>query len=138
MAFLCAACAGACTMPMSGILDRNAGIAPISLTVDSVPSGAEARTRDGASCVTPCELTITPMGPFKVEFMLKGYEPQSAEVVLAALNPNDLSAGIRLDPNPLMVELTALPRAPASAKLKPVARPPKWPDAAASYAPRNP
>jgi hypothetical protein len=72
-----------------------------------------------------------------VEFTLKGYEPQSAEVVLAALNPKDLPAGIRLDPNPLTVELTAMPRAAAPARSKPVVRPPKWPEAASSFQPTD-
>jgi len=42
----------------------------MSLVIDTVPSGAEARIRDGASCYTPCELTVSPMGPFMVDLIL--------------------------------------------------------------------
>jgi PEGA domain len=98
----------------------NPAIAALSLMVESVPPGAEARIRNGSSCRTPCELTVTPMGPFVVDLTLRDYEPQSVEVILAASNPADISAGIRLDPNPLIVQFTAVPRPPS--KTKPAAR----------------
>jgi hypothetical protein len=98
-------------------------VAPVSLMVESVPSGAEARIReDGSSCLTPCELTVRPMGPFIVDFALKDHEPQSAEVILALANPEDDAAGVRLEPNPLTVRLTAIPRPPS--RSKPVAHKP--------------
>ena len=101
--------------------------AVMSLMVESVPPGAEARIRDGASCRTPCQLAITPMGPFMVDFTLQDQEAQSVEVVLAASNPDDISAGIRLEPNPVRVALTAIahpsskrrPASPMAAKTSP-------------------
>jgi hypothetical protein len=126
LSLLCGLGAAGCGLSQQGLLmsEPNAAIAPMSLAVDSVPAGADAQVRDGSSCRTPCELHVTAMGPFMVDFVLKGYEPQSAEVILAAVNPEDVSAGIRLDPNPLTVELTAIPRPSAPARPKPVARPP--------------
>jgi hypothetical protein len=54
-----------------------------------------------------------------VDFTLRDYEVQSVQVVLAASNPDDISEGIRLEPNPVKVALTAVPhpsskRSPAS------------------------
>ena len=70
------------------LMDASKGsVAPMLLVVDTVPSGAQAQVENGMSCQTPCQLTVTPMGTFKVDFTLKNYEPQSVEVVLAPLNP---------------------------------------------------
>jgi hypothetical protein len=91
-------------------------ITAMSLVVDTVPSGAQARVREGASCITPCELAVTPMGPFMVDFTLKNHEPQSVQVILAALYEADPSGGIRLDPNPLIVPLTANPATATSSQ----------------------
>ena len=126
LSLLCGLGASGCGISQLGPLmsEPNATIAPISLILDSVPSGAEARIRDGSSCHTPCELSIMPMGPFMVDFTLQGYEPQSAEVILAAVNPEDISAGIRLDPSPLTVELTAIPQPSPPARPKTVAKQP--------------
>ena len=92
--------------------EPKSAITPMSLTMESVPSGAQAQIRGGSSCRTPCELTVRPTGPFVVEFTLRNHEPQSVQVVLAASNPEDISAGIRLDPNPVSVTLTAIPQPP--------------------------
>jgi hypothetical protein len=126
LSLLCGLGAAGCGISEQGLLmsEPNAAISPMSLRVDSVPSGAQAQVRDGSSCRTPCEISVTPMGPFMVDFALKGYEPQSAEVILAADNPEDISAGIRLDPNPLTVTLTAIPRPSAPARTKPIAKQP--------------
>src|SRR5271166_6837998 len=98
LSLLCGLGAAGCGMFEQGLLlsEPNAVIAPMSLSVDSVPAGAQAQVREGSSCRTPCEHSVTAMGPFMVDFELKGYEPQSAEVILAAANPEDISAGIRL------------------------------------------
>jgi hypothetical protein len=123
---LCGFGAAGCSISQQSLLisEPKAAMAPMSLIVDTVPSGAEARIPDGSSCYTPCELSVTPTGPFVVEFTLKGYEPQSAKVILAAANPENISAGIRLDPNPLTVELPAIPRPGSPARSKPVAKQP--------------
>jgi hypothetical protein len=113
---------GGCSVASSLVTsDSTPAIAAMSLMVESVPAGAEARIRGGASCRTPCELAITPMGPFMVDFTLRDHEAQFVQVVLAASNPYDISAGIRLEPNPIKVALTAIPH--TSAKRSPAASP---------------
>jgi hypothetical protein len=137
---LCGLGASGCGMDPSVLMASPKGsVAPMLLMVDTVPSGAQAQARNGMSCQTPCELTVTAMGPFMVDFTLKNYEPLSVEVVLAPLNPSDLSAGIRLDPNPLTVELKAIPPASPPPKQRPVAKQskpkPAWPETAGAIWP---
>ena len=118
--------------------DPKSAIAPMSLTMESVPSGAQAQIRGGSSCRTPCELTVRPTGPFVVEFTLRNHEPQSVQVVLAASNPEDISAGIRLDPNPVTVTLTAIPQPPTKVSPPKIsAARPAAPESAQSVPPQN-
>jgi PEGA domain len=102
---------------------------PASLAVESDPPGAQA-SAGGMSCVTPCRLTVAATGPFNVSVALNGYLPQS--VPIRVMQPDDPRLGteemgsgaVRLDPNPLYVELERAPApAPAPAKRKPQ-RPP--------------
>src|SRR3974390_1221600 len=104
--------AGCGISPSALTSEPKSAIAPMSLTMQSVPSGAQAQIHGGSGCRTPCELTVRPTGPFVVEFTLGNHEPQSVQVVLAASNPEDISAGILLDPNPVKVSLTAFPQPP--------------------------
>jgi hypothetical protein len=124
LSLFCGLGAAGCNISPSTLLmpEPNPAIATMSLIVDTIPSGAQAGIRDGSSCRTPCELPVTPMGPFMVDFALKDHEPQSVQVVLAASNPEDISTGVRLDPNPLVVRLTAIPRPASLSKTKPVAK----------------
>jgi hypothetical protein len=120
---LCGLGAAGCSLAPSILVSQSPpGGAAMSLTVDTVPPGAQARIRDGVSCRTPCELTVTPMGPFMVDFTLKNYEPRSVEVVLAPSDSAEPSAGIRLEPNPLVVTLTATPRPISPPGTRPVAK----------------
>jgi|SRR6516164_6166550 hypothetical protein len=57
-----------------------------------------------------------------VRIALKDHEPQSVEVILALANAEDEAAGVRLNPNPLTVQLKAIPRPPS--RPKPVAQKP--------------
>ena len=118
--------------------EPKSAITPMSLTMESVPSGAQAQIRGGSSCRTPCELTVRPTGPFVVEFTLRNHEPQSVQVVLAASNPEDISAGIRLDPNPVTVTLTAIPQPPIKVSPPKIsAAKPAAPESAQSVPPQN-
>jgi hypothetical protein len=101
------------------------GGGPASLAVESDPPGAQA-SAGGASCVTPCRLTVAATGPFSVNVALNGYVPQSVPV--RVVQPDDPRLGseeyggaaVRLDPNPVYVELErAPPPAPPPAKKKP-------------------
>jgi PEGA domain len=105
-------CAAGCDLSQPGLFlsGPKPNLAQVSLVIDSRPPGAEARVREGPSCRTPCQLELAPMGPFVVDFTLKGHEPQSVEVVLTDVSPTVFPRGVRLDPNPLSVTLTAIPR----------------------------
>jgi hypothetical protein len=97
---LCGLGTSGCSMDPSILMATPKGsVAPMLLIVDTLPSGGQAQVRNGMSCQTPCELTVTPMGPFMVDFTFKKYEPLSVEVVLAPLSLSDLSAGIRAQGN---------------------------------------
>jgi hypothetical protein len=130
--------AGCGISPSALTSEPKSAIAPMSLTMQSVPSGAQAQIHGGSSCRTPCELTVRPTGPFVVEFTLSNHEPQSVQVVLAASNPEDISAGIRLDPNPVTVTLTAIaqPRVKVGPPKTSAARP-AVPQSAQSVPPEN-
>jgi hypothetical protein len=100
-----------------------AGVA--SLAVESDPPGAQA-SAGGASCVTPCRLTVPVNGPFNVTVALNGFAPQT--IPIRVMQPDDPrlgseemgSGGVRLEPNPLYVELErAAPPPPPAQKKKP-------------------
>ena len=95
-----------------------------SLAVESDPPGAQA-SAGGASCVTPCRLNVAANGAFNVNVALNGYVPQS--VPIRVMQPDDPRLGseevgsgaVRLDPNPVYVELErAATPAPAPAPKK--------------------
>ena len=111
------------SMPSFGGGGGGSGVA--SLAVESDPPGAQA-SAGGTSCVTPCRLNIAASGPFTVNIALNGYVPQS--VPIRVMQPDDprLSSeeggagAIRLDPNPVYVELErAAPPPPPPQKKKP-------------------
>ena len=108
-----------------------------SLAVESDPPGAQA-SAGGASCVTPCRLNVAANGAFNVNVALNGYVPQS--IPIRVMQPDDPRLGseevgsgaVRLDPNPVYVELErAAPPAPAPAPKKK----PKNPATASRQAP---
>src|SRR5690242_6623962 len=54
--------------------------ANVSLTIESDPPGADARTSLGASCRTPCMIPVPADQSFTVTYSLNGYLPQSIPV----------------------------------------------------------
>lgn len=113
-------------MPSFGGGSGGGGSGGTSLAVESDPPGAQA-SAGGASCVTPCRLNVAVNGPFNVTVALNGYAPQSIPV--RVMQPDDPrlgseefgSGGLRLDPNPVYVELerAAAPPPPPAQKKKP-------------------
>jgi hypothetical protein len=100
-----------------------------SLAVESDPPGAQA-SANGVSCVTPCRLNVPLSGPFNVTVALNGFAPQT--IPIRVLQPDDPrlnsdemgNGGVRLEPNPLYVELErAAPPPPAPAQKKKPKRP---------------
>jgi hypothetical protein len=113
------------SMPSFG----GSGSATASLAVESDPPGAQA-SAGGATCVTPCRLDLSGNGPFTVNVALNGYVPQSVAVRVAQPDDPRLGSedtgggGMRLDPNPVYVELERAPPAPAApAKKRPAKKP---------------
>ena len=95
-----------------------------SLAVESDPPGAEARASSGATCRTPCRLDVTATDGLTVNIALNGYVPKS--VPIHVLQPDDPRLGsedsgsglVRLDPNPVYVELERAPSPAAPVKKK--------------------
>ena len=89
------------------------------LRIESEPPGADARTAEGQSCRTPCELTVPATGEVAISFALQGYNPQTINVraeAPAAASYAEASSPARMQPNPVYAELT--PSVPARQKKK--------------------
>jgi hypothetical protein len=93
------------------------------LRVESEPPGADARTSQGQSCRTPCELTVPSGGEMTVAFALNGYQPQTLQVRTETppTSYGEVGPG-RLQPNPVYAELQ---RVGPAGKKKPAAKPRK-------------
>jgi hypothetical protein len=94
---------------------------PVTLQIESVPPGADVKTSLGQACKTPCTLPLTPDAGFTATYDLKGYKSETVSLDVAKIDGQT-----RIDPNPLLVELEALPpaakRRGAPAARTPVAR----------------
>jgi hypothetical protein len=94
-----------------------------ALRVESEPPGAEAKTSQGPSCRTPCELVVQTGTEFSVTLALSGYQPQTVSVRSEAPPPvlrdgGESAPTPRLAPNPIYVELQPVPVAPPAKKPK--------------------
>jgi hypothetical protein len=63
------------------------------LRIDSEPQGAEAKSSQGSTCQTPCELSVASGSDFVVTVSMPGYQPFTMPV-----RPE--SPGGQLQPNP--------------------------------------
>ena len=97
--------------------------ANVSLTIESDPPGADAKTSLGASCRTPCMIPVAADREFSVTYSLNGYLPQA--VVVTPRQPDmttpDVGSGAPpptadLSPNPVYVQLQLAPPPPVSRK----------------------
>jgi hypothetical protein len=111
-----------------------------TVRIESDPPGADAKTTQGQSCRTPCELVVQGDEEFSVTLALSGYQPQTVLVVpegSAASQNFGLSASSpRFAPNPVYVELAPAPAEPP-AKRKPARKKIQRPVTAAAQ-PRAP
>jgi hypothetical protein len=85
----------------------------VQLQLESVPPGAEARTSIGQGCKTPCSVTVVPPeGAFTVSYTLANFQPATVTVEVTRV-PGELfrSATTKINPNPVIAELQALPKA---------------------------
>jgi hypothetical protein len=99
----------------------------VAVKLESNPAGATATTSLGPGCTTPCEVTVPVTDSFTVDFTLDRFLPQTVPVQIIRQQGDFYSpASTRIDPNPVVAELTPAPapkRARRSAR-KPASPPP--------------
>ena len=76
--FMLAACSA--TMPSLSLDFMKSAPQPETLTIESEPPGAEAKTSLGQNCRTPCQFRVQPGSEFSVTLTLSGYQPQTVSV----------------------------------------------------------
>lgn len=94
----------------------------IQVQLDSVPSGADAKTSLGPGCKTPCSVAVPAVDTgFSVTYTMNKFLPATVPVQVTFV-PGDFStpASTTIDPNPVVAELK-----PAGPPPKPVRRPAK-------------
>jgi PEGA domain-containing protein len=126
----CGVLLAACSMSMPSFDFLKSGPSTEILRIESEPPGADARTSQGQTCRTPCELNVPAASELAVTVALNGYQPQTLPVRVE---------GGGLQPNPLYVELQpaappARPKAPPPAKKRTSAAAPPAPKAQAQAA----
>jgi hypothetical protein len=115
----CGILLAACSMSMPSMDFFRSSPATEVLRIESEPPGADARTAEGQSCRTPCELTVPSAGEVAISFALQGYNPQTINVRAeppAATSFAEGAPAARMQPNPVYAELT--PVGPARQKKK--------------------
>jgi hypothetical protein len=117
----CGVLLSACSMSMPSFDFLKSGPSTEVLRIESEPPGADARTSEGQTCRTPCELSVPTASELAVTVALNGYQPQTLPVRVEGTGGDS-----RLQPNPLYVELQ-----PAAPPPKPKAPPRKRTSAAA-------
>ncbi len=92
-----------------------------TVRLESTPPGAEAKTSNGQTCLTPCALALPTETQLTVTFTLNGYLPDTE-----SLDPISLTGTeTKMEPNPIVVELAPAPPPPKAmlpVKKKPVAK----------------
>src|ERR1700690_3895343 len=115
-AVACGSALAACSMSMPSFDMFKSGPSTEVLRIESEPPGADARTSQGQTCRTPCELTVPTDAELAVTVQMTGYQPQTMPVRVDGKGGDS-----RLQPNPVYVELQ--PAAPVKpAKPAPVAK----------------
>jgi hypothetical protein len=79
----------------------------VQLQLESIPSGADARTSLGPGCKTPCAVAVpVPEGGFSVTFTQNKFQPATVPVQVVRI-PGDFTApgSTNVDPNPVVAEL---------------------------------
>jgi hypothetical protein len=127
--FTLAACSASMSLPSMDFFKSSPPTE--TLRIESEPPGAEAKTSQGQTCRTPCEITVQAAPNLAVTVALNGYQPQTVTVLPEGPPPSaqrdaDSSAQpARLAPNPIYVELQATPPVTPPAKKKKTVSKPK-------------
>jgi hypothetical protein len=112
----------------------------VQVQLDSVPTGADARTSLGPGCKTPCSVAVpVPDAGFSVTYTLNKFLPATVPVQVIRI-PGDFStpASTTIDPNPVVAELQPAgppPRAPQKTVTSKKPKPPKSTAAAPAGSP---
>jgi hypothetical protein len=95
----------------------------VTVQLESLPAGAEARTSTGQSCKTPCSVSVSAENNFTVTFALPKYQPETVpvQVIRDPSNPG----GSIVDPNPVYAELQPAAPVAKGRKAAPKAAAPK-------------
>ena len=125
----CGFALAACSMSMPSLDFLRPGPATQVLRIESEPPGADARTSQGQTCRTPCELTVPTDNELAVTVQMTGYQAQTLPVRVDGRGGDS-----RLQPNPVYVELQ--PAAPVRPARPAPPAPKKKTTAAAPPAPR--
>jgi hypothetical protein len=82
---------------------------PAALQFESDPPGADVRTAQGQTCLTPCSLTVPPENQ-SVSFAKNGYLPQTVQVTVRMPEHSMFeSPPPDIQPNPVAVVLQPAP-----------------------------
>src|SRR5262249_40259452 len=114
--FMLAACSA--TMPSLSLDFMKSAPQPETLTIESEPPRAEAKTWLGQTCRPPSQPGAQPASEFSVAFARRGYQPQTVSV----RREGDGAVAVpRLAPNPVHVDLQAMapPKKPVPKNKKP-------------------
>ena len=108
----------------------------VQVQLDSIPSGADAKTSVGPGCKTPCSVAVPAAdGGFTVTYTLNRFQPVTVPVQVINI-PGDFStpASTTIDPNPVVAELKPAGPPPRQARKPPPKPKPPKPAAAAPAA----
>ncbi len=134
-----ASLAGCSSLPSSFSMDAFKPTPPIiQVQIDSIPSGADAKTSVGPGCKTPCSVAVPAVdNGFTVTYTLNKFLPATVPVQVIKI-PGDFStpASTAIDPNPVVAELQpAGPPPKAARKQPPKPKQPKPAPAASPFPP---
>jgi hypothetical protein len=110
----------------------------VQVALESVPSGAEARTSTGQTCKTPCSVAVPGDATgLSVTFTMNKFQPATVPVQVIN-NPGDFTtaASTTVDPNPVIAELKPIGPPPKPLRAKP--KKPASASAASSPFPNSP
>jgi hypothetical protein len=109
-AVACGFTLAACSMALPSFDAFKSNSATETLQIESEPPGADARTSQGQTCRTPCELTVTSGSDMTVTVAMTGFQPQTLPVHPETVEGSGAfsSSTTKLQPNPLYVELQAI------------------------------
>ena len=100
----------------------------VQVQLESIPSGADAKTSAGPGCKTPCQVAVPAADAgFSVTFTMNKFQPVTVPVQVIN-NPGDSStpASTTLDPNPVVAEMKPAgppPKAARAPSKRPKAKP---------------